>query len=296
MKPYRSMLFVPGHKPPWVAKALRSGAHALILDLEDAVPESAKDRAREAVSDVIRHLGWGRVGVFVRVNALDTEHFAKDVAAVVHPGLTGLLLPKVDGRDDVVAYDALVTAAEIERGMPRGGVGLVPCLETARSISAVDAIATGPRVTSLMAAAARDADVSRDVGFRWTPTGEETLYLRSRIVLAARAAGLRHIVLGLWQDVDDLAGLRAFARSNSGLGFGGQVLIHPSHVEVVNEEYAIGDAERDRLRRLVETYEHAAGSGQGAVRFEGDHIDLAHVRHARDLLAASHVDEEVEAL
>ncbi|MGW1991450.1 HpcH/HpaI aldolase/citrate lyase family protein [Embleya sp. NPDC001921] len=296
MKPYRSMLFVPGHKPPWVGKALRSGAHALILDLEDSVPESAKSEAREAVSDVIRQLGLRRTGLFVRVNALDTEHFAKDVAAAVRPGVTGLLLPKIFGRDDVVAYDALVTAIEIERGMPRGGVGLVPSLETARSISAVDAIATGPRVVSLMAAAARDADVSRDVGFRWTAAGRETLYLRSKIVLAARAAGLRHIVLGLWQDVHDLAGLRAFARANSELGFGGQVLIHPSHVDVVNEEYAIGDAERDRLRRLVSTYEEAADSGLGAVKFDGEHIDLAHVRHARELLAGVDVDEEVEAV
>lgn len=285
MKPYRSLLFVPGHKPDWVDKALAAGAHALILDLEDAVPEAAKDRARQAVADSVDRLAGGRAGVFVRVNPLDTDHFARDIAAVVRPGLTGLLLPKLSGRDDVVAYDALVSAAEIERGMPRGKVGLVPSLETARSLAAVDEIAAAPRVVSLMAAAAKDADVSREVGFTWTPEGLETLYLRSKVVLAARAAGLRHVVLGLWQDVRDLEGLREFARANSRLGYGGQVLIHPSHVAVVNGEYGPVPAETDRLRRLVAAYEDGAARGLGAVVFDGEHIDLAHAQHARQILA-----------
>src|SRR5262249_3024248 len=151
--------------------------------LEDAVPEAAKEEARAAVADSVDRLAGGPTGVFVRVNPLDTEHFARDIAAVVRPGLTGLLLPKVYGRDDIVAYDALVAAAEIERGLPRGSVGLVPSLETARSLAAVDEIAAAPRVMSLMAAAAKDADISREVGFTWTPEGLETLHLRSKVVL-----------------------------------------------------------------------------------------------------------------
>jgi citrate lyase subunit beta/citryl-CoA lyase len=186
-----------------------------------------------------------------------------------------------------VAFDVLVTAAEIERGMSRGGVGLIPSLETARSLSNVDEIAASPRVVSLMAAAAKDADISREVGFSWTPAGVETLYLRSKVVLAARSAGLAHIVLGLWQDVADLEGLRAFAQANRQLGFGGQVLIHPSHVAVVNEVYSPGEAELDRLRRLVEAYEQGAARGEGAVTFDGEHIDLAHVQNARSILATA---------
>jgi len=138
-----------------------------------------------------------------------------------------------------------------------------------------------------MAAAAKDADISREVGFRWSAAGLETMYLRSKVVLAARSAGLDHIVLGLWQDVQDLQGLRAFAEANRDLGFGGQVLIHPSHVEVVNEIYAPSDAELERLRRLVAAYEHGARQGQGAVTFDGEHIDLAHVQSALSILAAA---------
>ena len=287
MKPFRSLLFVPGHKPSWADKAIRAGAHALILDLEDAVPASAKEEGRAAVAATIDRLADGPAGLVVRVNPLDTDLFGKDIAAVVRRGLTALLLPKVYGRDDIVAFDALVTAAEIDRGLPRGSVGLIPSLETARSLSHVDAIATAPRVVSLMAAAAKDADISREVGFRWSAAGLETLYLRSKVVLAARSAGLDHIVLGLWQDVQDLQGLRAFAEANRDLGFGGQVLIHPSHVEVVNEIYTPSDAELERLRRLVAAYEHGARQGQGAVTFDGEHIDLAHVQSALSILAAA---------
>jgi citrate lyase subunit beta / citryl-CoA lyase len=287
MKPFRSLLFVPGHKPSWADKAIRAGAHALILDLEDAVPASAKEEGRAAVAATIDRLADGPAGLLVRVNPLYTDLFGKDIAAVVRCGLTALLLPKVYGRDDIVAFDALVTAAEIERGLPRGSVGLIPSLETARSLSHVDAIATAPRVVSLMAAAAKDADISREVGFRWSAAGLETLYLRSKVVLAARSAGLNHVVLGLWQDVQDLQGLRAFAEANRDLGFGGQVLIHPSHVSTVNKIYTPSDAELERLRRLIAAYEHGVRQGQGAVTFDGEHIDLAHAQSAKFILASA---------
>ncbi|MEV5539003.1 CoA ester lyase [Saccharopolyspora shandongensis] len=292
MKPYRSLLFVPGHKPGWADKGTRAGAHALILDLEDAVPAEAKDEGRAAVAATLDRLAGGPTGLVVRVNPLDTDLFGKDIAAVVRPGLTALLLPKVYGRDDVIAYDALVTAAEIERGLPRGSVGLIPSLETARSLSNVDDIASAPRVVGLMAAAAKDADISREVGFTWSPAGLETLYLRSKVVLAARSAGLDHVVLGLWQDVRDLDGLRAFAQANRDLGFGGQVVIHPSHVGPVNDVYTPGEAELDRLRRLVAAYEDGARAGRGAVMFEGEHIDLAHAQSARSILAVAGQNEE----
>ena len=291
MKPFRSLLFVPGHKSSWADKAISAGAHALILDLEDAVPASAKEEGRAAVAATVDRLAGGRAGLIVRVNPLDTDLFGKDIATVVRPGLTALLLPKVYGRDDIIAFSSLVTAAEIEHGMPRGSVGLIPSLETALSLSHVDAIAAAPRVVSLMAAAAKDADISREVGFRWTAAGLETLYLRSKVVIAARSAGLDHIVLGLWQDVRDLDGLREFAEANRNLGFGGQVIIHPSHVEVVNEVYAPSAAELDRLRRLVAAYEDGARQGHGAVSFEGEHIDLAHAQNARSILAAAEHDE-----
>ncbi|QUH01809.1 CoA ester lyase [Saccharopolyspora erythraea] len=299
MKPYRSLLFVPGHKDAWVEKAVRAGAHALILDLEDAVPEDLKESARDTVAKSIAWLAaeHPRVGAVVRVNPLDSEHFARDVAAAVRPGLSALLLPKLYHRDDVVRFDALVSAAEIERGLPRGSVALIPSFETARGLANVQEIAdASPRVGSLMAAAARDGDAARELGFTWTAQGEETLYMRSKVVSAARAAGVRHVVLGLWQEISDLDGLRDFAESNRRIGYGGQVIIHPSHAPVVNEVYSPSQTELDRYRRLVSAYEQAAASGSGAVLFEGEHVDLAHVEHATDVLEQQAREKEGDRL
>jgi citrate lyase subunit beta/citryl-CoA lyase len=287
MEPYRSLLFVPGHKPDWVAKAVKAGVDAVILDLEDSVPEAAKAEARTFVASSIDSLQGEHphIGVLVRPNPLDTSHFGRDIRAVVRPGLDALLLPKVFGRDDIVAFDALLNAAEIEAGVQRGSVELVPTLETARSIAACDELASSPRVASLMSAAARDADVSREIGFTWTALGLETLYIRSRAVLACRAAGLTHPLCGLWQELSDLIGLREFARANAGLGFGGQVIIHPSHAGPVNEEYTPTAAVVERFRKMIDAFEAAQVAGSAAASFQGEHIDIAHVKTARQVVA-----------
>lgn len=284
MKPYRSLLFVPGHKRDWIDKALNSEADAVIIDLEDSVPPQDKEFARTNARQALEAHD-GSKGILVRPNALDTAYFGRDVAAVTHQNLTAFLLPKLFSRDDVVRFDALVTAAELDHGIDRGTVELVPSLETAASINKVDEILTGPRVGGVMAAAAKDADVSREVGFRWTAAGMETLYLRSKVVVAARAAGIRTIVLGLWQEVRNLDGLRTFAQDNSGLGYTGQVLIHPSHAPIANEEYGLTATLKDYYQGLIQAFEEGQRNGHGAVSYRGDHIDLAHANHAREALA-----------
>ncbi|MFJ5956450.1 HpcH/HpaI aldolase/citrate lyase family protein [Paenarthrobacter sp. NPDC092416] len=284
MKPYRSILFVPGHKRSWIDKALASEAHAIIIDLEDSVPEPDKVLARDNARDALSTYS-GDKGILIRPNALDTVHFGQDIAATTHGNLTGFLLPKLFSRDDVVRFDALVTAAELLHNVPKGSVELIPSLETAASISKVDEILAGPRVGGVMAAAAKDADVSREVGFSWTAEGNETLYLRSKVVLAARAAGLRSIVLGLWQEVNNIDGLRRFAEANNGLGYTGQVLIHPTHAPVANESYGLSPTMRGYYEGLVEAFEEGQRQGHGAVSYRGDHIDLAHANHAREALA-----------
>ena len=282
MPPIRTALFVPGHKADWIAKAVRSEADAVIIDLEDAVPatekQTARRNAREALETYSEHT------VLIRPNGLDSEHCAPDLAAVARPGLDGLLLPMLTGRDDMIRFDALITAGEIASGLPRGTVRVLPSFETAEAISAVEEILGAPRVMGLMAAAAKDADVSRSVGFRWSAQGLETLYLRSRLLLAGRAAGLETLLLGLWQDVRDLEGLRSFARDNAALGYTGQVIIHPSHAPVANQEYGLSTDQVEYYRGLIAAFEEGTREGHGAVTYRGEHIDLAHAENARALL------------
>lgn len=288
MRPLRSLLFVPAHRDGWAQKAARAGADAVILDLEDSVPEPSKAEARALASHTIDSLRaeHPEVTVLVRPNPLDTDHFGRDLAAVVRPGLGGLLLPKIYGPREVLDFASLLEHFEIEASLPRGVVEVIPTLETARSLVNCESIAAAhPRVASLMVAAARDADVSREVGFCWTAEGLETLHYRSKAVLACRAAGLRHPIVGLWQEIADLAGLRRFAEDNRRLGFAGQVLIHPSHIETVNDVYAPEPKVVQRFRRMIDAFEQAQANGQAAALFEGEHVDIAHVKTAREVVA-----------
>jgi citrate lyase subunit beta/citryl-CoA lyase len=269
---------------------LGAGVDGLILDLEDSVPEGLKVDARaEVVRSVgrLRESGSG-VGVYVRVNALDTGLSGDDIAAVVVPGLDGLSLPKTYGPEDIIRFDALVTHFELKNGVAPGSVEFICNLETAEAYASCERMAVAsPRVVTLFAGTARDADVSRSIGFQFTPGGSETLYLRSRAVLAARAAGLEFPLVGVWQDLADPEGARRFSEQNRSLGFRGQVLIHPSHVAVANEVFSPSKFEVDFYAGMIAAFERAEAGGAAAVVYEGMHVDYAHIKTAREVLAFS---------
>ena len=286
MKPYRSMLFVPGQKPDWVDKGVTAGADALILDLEDSVPAAMKDEARRVVAQSLETKG-GRGGseLWVRPNSLSSGLFGADVEAVVGSGLAGLFLPKVFTPLDIVRIDAVVSHLEQRRGLEPESIPLVVSLETASSMARCEEIAAAaPRVASLLGATGPDADVGRELGFEFTPRGEETLYLRSRIVLACRAAGLHHPICGLWQDIHDLEGFRTFATDNRRLGYRGIVLIHPSHVAPANEIFTPSPSRVAVYREMIAAFRAAEAEGHAAIDFEGQHVDLAHVKTAQGVI------------
>lgn len=283
MHSIRSLLFTPGHKADWIVKAKNSGADAVIIDLEDAVPAEAKGDARLVAREALT-TERGGVPLFVRVNALHTPWSDEDLKHVVQSGLAGIVVPKVFSRDDIIRWDALLDFAEVANGVSRGSTPVVVSLETASSIRDIDYIISGPRVQGIMAAAAKDADISRALGFSWSAQGHETLYLRSRAVVSARSADVPLISLGLWQEIADVDGLTAWARDNAALGFTAAVVIHPSHVDPVNAAFGLDQKEKMRLERLVEVFDSAVAAGNAAAIFEGEHIDTAHAAAAKEKL------------
>jgi len=286
--PLRSLLFVPANRTEWLPKARAAGADAAILDLEDAVPQEAKAGARAGVVEAIEQATAeppGTMELFVRINPLDGWTGAEELRAVARPGLSGIVLPKVAGAEDVRLADRLLTWCEDEQGLPRGELALVPLLETARALrEAHDVASAAPRVAYLGALTAPGGDVERAVGYRWTPGGAETLALRSRVLLDVRAAGSPHPVTGLWTRLADLDGLRAFAEQNRSLGYEGMMAIHPSHVPVINDVFSPGPEELARCARLIASVEQAQARGQGAVSFEGQMVDEAMAATARLVL------------
>ncbi|MEV0378926.1 CoA ester lyase [Nonomuraea sp. NPDC050643] len=282
--PLRSLLFVPGTRTDWLAKARAAGADAAILDLEDAVPSAGKAEALRAVAEAVAGHG-GPMALFVRVNPLDGWAAAEELRAIAHERLAGVVLPKVTGPADVRFADRLLGWCERERGLPPGHLALVPLLETASGLrEAYEVGRAAGRVAYLGAVTAPGGDVERAVGYRWSPEGTETLGLRSRVLLDVRAAGAPNPVAGLWTRVADLDGLRAFAAQNRALGYEGMLAIHPSHVPVINEVFSPGPEELARCARLVAAVEAAQAAGAGAVTFEGEMVDEAMAATARRLL------------
>lgn len=287
MKPMRSVLFVPGHKEGWPAKAVAAGADGVILDLEDSVPTAMKEQAREVTAASIRQLALShpQVGVYVRLNAFETGMTGDDLEKIAIPGLDGVLLPKNFGPRDIIACDALITHYERRNGVAPGTIEIVVSLETAQAYGSCEAILeASPRVATLFAGTAKDADVSRSVGFQFTPGGLETLYLRGRAHLANRAAGRQFSWVGVWQDMKDPEGARQFAIQNRQIGFTTMVLIHPSHIAVANEVFAPSQQDVIFYQGMIEAFDKAVAEGHAAVVYEGQHIDYAHIKTARQVL------------
>jgi citrate lyase subunit beta/citryl-CoA lyase len=281
------MLFVPGHKPAWVDKGVAAGADALILDLEDSVPGPMKVEARSAVAGTLRTKGGAGAGsdLWVRPNSLVSGLLGADLEAIVGPGLAGLFLPKVFTALDVVRIDAVVAHLEQRNCLGPESIPLIVSLETATSMAhCEDIAAAAPRVGSLLGATGPDADVGRELGFEFTPKGEETLYLRSRIVLACRAAGLHHPLCGVWQDIHDQDGFRTFAEDNRRLGYRGIVVIHPSHVAAANETFTPSAEKVAFYREMIAAFRAAEADGHAAIDFQGQHVDLAHVKTAQGVI------------
>jgi citrate lyase subunit beta / citryl-CoA lyase len=287
MHGYRSILFVPGHRPTWVEKAIDAGADCVVLDLEDSVPDAEKKGARALVADSIRRVRAtnGHVGLFVRVNPLATKLTGGDLEEVVIPGLTGIFAPKIEQAVDVLQYDALLDHFEARNGV--SGLEYIVPVETVQAIqNCRDVALASPRVGAMIGPSAEHADIARAVGYEWTPEGLETLYLRSRVLLACREAGI-HALTGLWEDLENLQGLREFAVRGRQLGFRGMIAIHPKHVATVNDVFSPSEEDIAFYRGMVEAYESAAAEGTGALRYRGLHIDKAHYDKAVEWLDRS---------
>lgn len=285
-RPYRALLFVPASRPELVAKALSTRADAIVLDLEDAVAEDAKAQARVNAGEAVGACA-GR-GVFVRINDLGTTHWEDDLSAVVRPGLTGVAVPKIETPADVREVAGRLERLERDAGLEPGSVDIQPLLETARAMhDPVPLLSTSPRIRSYFAGFARDGDIAQALGARWTRDGTESLYLRSKLLLDGRAAGVPFPISGTWADVADVEGLAAFARQNRDLGYSGMYVIHPSHVDAVTAAFTPSEDEVTWYRRVVEAVDDAARTGTGAVMIDGVMIDKAMAVRARTVLSAS---------
>lgn len=258
----RSALYLPASNARALAKARTLEADMLILDLEDAVPAADKDGARQAAVAAVAE-GFGQRFATIRINASDSAHHAADFRAVAASAVAAVVVPKVESPTEI---------AEMAQALSKPVFAMI---ETPAGLLSAAAIASAPGVIGLIAGT---NDIAHEL--RLPPgAGRASLSLALQmIVLGARAAGV-FVLDGVWNKLDDAAGLEAECLDGRDLGFDGKTLIHPNQIATANHAFSPSAAEIEDARALVD-----AASG-GAVRFRDRMVEDMHVATARAILA-----------
>jgi citrate lyase subunit beta/citryl-CoA lyase len=273
-----------------MAKAPGYGPDALVLDLEDSVPIRKKETARAHVRHAVHELrGWSG-SLFVRLNAWHTGLLIADLLEVVGPGLTGVLLPKAEDESEIAALDLALGDLELARGLARGGLEIIPVVETPRALYRVFELCRAServlRVTGVGGSDITGGDLGRALGVPMQgDVLAEMLHLNSRGILAARAAGVKEILNGSTSDIHNLEKVRSVALQAKRMAATGTMVIHPSHVPIVNEVFTPSAEEIAAARSLLQAMAAAIDtSSTAATTHEGRMVDYAHVRSSLDLL------------
>ena len=277
----RTMLFLPGNNPGMLGNGDVLGADSIILDLEDAVSPDQKDSARILVRNALRSLHYQGCEIIVRINDLETPYWEEDLEAVI-PLAPDVIMPtKVSGAPYIQKLAAKMTEVEQAHGLEVGRTKIIPLLETTLGIENAFAIGTAdPRMAALYLGA---EDYTADLRSKRTKEGTEIFYARTRLVNAARAAGIEAYDTP-WTDVDDLEGLRQDAMFAKKLGYTGKAVINPRHVDIVNEVFSPSQAEIQYAKDVFAAIEEGRRLGKGAVSLRGKMIDKPIVDRARQVL------------
>lgn len=283
----RSLLFVPGDSERKFARGSTCGADVLILDLEDAVAPSQKPAARAHVAGLLDDRSARDWAFFVRVNALDTGLTLDDMAAVVKPGLDGLLIPKTNGAADILRIGHYLDALETRAGMPAGAVKLaVVATETPTAMFTLGSyVPAHPRLVGLTwgaedLAAAIGATDNKEPGGEWTFPYK---IARAHCLFAAAAAEVSPLDT-LYGDFRDPEGLERSCREARRDGFTGRIAIHPDQIETINRCFTPSDDEAAHARKIVAAFEAAPDAG--TLGIDGKMYDIPHLKAARKTLAA----------
>lgn len=268
----RSLLFVPGTRPDRFASALASGADGIIFDLEDSVDPGRKGDARTAVVDFLSQPPSTTASLFVRVNGFESPWFFEDLESVGGlQAMHAVVLPKAEAPAQVGAAAQAIVCGRV-----------IPLIETARGVLNAPAIAAAAASVPAMLFGAED--LTAQIGIPRTIDGDELVFARSQVVLAATSVGadaIDAVLIGI-NALDDLRRDASRARA---LGFRGKMAIHPSQIPVIHEVFTPSPAERAHAQRIVEAFERAQAQGEGVIRLDDRMVDMPVVVRAKRLLA-----------
>lgn len=277
----RSLLFLPGNNPNMLINADCLGADAVIFDLEDAVSPAEKDAARILVRNTMRYMQLSCESI-VRINSVDTEYWRADLEAILPERPDFILLPKAATVEDLLTLDGYMTELEGQLGLELCSVGIIALIETALGVENAFSIARAcKRVKGLFLGA---EDLTADLQCKRTRQGAEIEYSRTRLVVAARAAGI-DVYDTPFTDVNDDEGIVADAALAKSLGFTGKASISPRHVDVINSTFTPTLAEIDYAYEVLDAIRRAKAEGKGAISLRGKMIDAPIVARAERTIA-----------
>lgn len=284
-RPRRSVLYMPGANVKALDKARGLPADALIFDLEDAVAPEAKAEARANVAAALAEGGYGRKERIVRINGLATEWGRADLEAAVQMAPDAVLVPKIDCAGDLAAIERALD----EAGAPKG-LGFYVMVETPKAILAISEIAAaGGRLIGFVMGT---NDLAKEM--RVKPTADRLAFLTalSLTATAARAHGLVAID-GVFNDIQNTAGLEAECAQGAALGFDGKTLIHPTQIEAANRMFAPSPEEVARARAIIAAFALPENQGKGVIKVDGRMTELLHLEEARRTAALAEAIEGV---
>jgi len=277
----RTLLFVPGSRQDMLKKVLELSVDALVLDLEDSVPENDKDAARGLVREAIPRLLRSGRDVWVRVNSTYTGRARDDVRAVVQAGLAGIILPKADTPEIVRYGDAILREAERLAGLESGVTSMIAHIESAQGLlRAVEIARASVRVRAL---AFGGEDYAADMRLERSTAGEELAFPRHMMAVAARAAGVAAIDT-VFPFLHDIEALVRDAQAARRAGYVGKLLIHPEQIEPVVAVFTPSAEELSTARQRLLAYAEAVNVGRGAIDVQGVMVDAPVAKRARELL------------
>jgi len=278
-RPRRSALYLPASNAKAIAKARTLPADIVILDLEDAVAPDMKAEARAAAVAAVREGGFGDREVAIRVNGRDTPWGTEDLAAASASGADSVLVPKVDGPQDIADYHAAL-------GPAPEAMQLWAMIETCAAVGNLGAIAASARSTRLSLFVMGTNDLAKEMRARLTPERTPFLPFLSMTVAAARANGVA-VLDGVCNEFRDSAVFRAETEQGLLFGFDGKSLIHPDQIAPCNEIFSPGEAELAWAQAVISAFALPENADKGAIKVDGKMAELLHLDQARRLIAVA---------
>ena len=281
----RTMLYIPGNNPGMLQIADIFGADSVLFDLEDSVPHSEKDAARDLVSNMIRYRGYENTEITVRINPLNTPYFEDDVREIMAAkNLQAIRLPKTNNRGDVLILEKLMEKYEKENEIQSGTIKIHPMIETALGVENAFSIATSSKRIDAITIGGQD--LTADMGIAKTKSGEEILWARSRIVMAAKAARIDALDT-VFADINDEDGLIEETKLIKKLGFTGKAVINPRQIKPIHKIFTPTEKEILWAQEVIETYNQGLKEGKGVIALRGKMIDPPVVKRAEKIIMIS---------